>query len=82
LAYHNVSLCFTGTSNFINNSANVEGGAVAADDNTSLSFTGTSNFINNSVDSKGGGAVAGTATLSTTQQVMMVVLFLQDTIHH
>ena len=51
-AAFNTSLSFTGTSNFINNSANY-GGAVAAGSNTSLSFTGT---INNSA--KYGGAIA------------------------
>ena len=53
-AVDNTSLRFTGTSNFINNSASL-GGAIAAVYNTSLSFTGTSNFINNSA--KGGGAI-------------------------
>ena len=51
----NTSLSFTGTSNFINNSANYVG-AIVAGYNTSLRFTGTCNFINNSA--KYGGAIA------------------------
>ena len=43
------SLSFTGTSNFINNSAHRGcGGAIHAYNNTLLSFNGTSNFIKNS----------------------------------
>ena len=44
------SLHFTGTNNFIGNSANGTngvGGAIYAETNTSLSFSGTSNFIHN-----------------------------------
>ena len=54
-ASYNVSLSFTGTSNFINNSAG-SGGAIFAGDNI-LSFTGTISFINNSAPcGDGGGA--------------------------
>ena len=56
LAFRNSSLSFTGTSNFINNSADYSGGAIAAY-STSLSFTGTSNFINNSAEGGQGGAI-------------------------
>ena len=53
------TLHFTGTNNFINNSAKsalgADGGAIFAKDNTSLSFTGVSHFIQNSADA--GGAI-------------------------
>jgi len=64
-AVYNTSLSFTGTSNFINNSAAVWGGAILANYNTSVSFTGTSNFTNNSAD-YGGAIVAAIASLSFT----------------
>ena len=50
------SLHFTGTNNFIGNSANgINGvGAIYAKANTSLSFSGTSNFSHNSADYEGG----------------------------
>ena len=59
------SLHFSGTNNFINNSAHSPtgrgcGGAIYAIVNTSLSFTGTNNFINNSEQSEDfseGGAI-------------------------
>ena len=46
-ASENVVLCFSGTSNFINNTAH-KGGALYALENVVLSFIGTNNFINNS----------------------------------
>ena len=52
------SLSFTGTSNFISNSAYHGSGAIYAYDNTSLSFNGTSNFINNSGADQGGAIYA------------------------
>ena len=57
-------LNFSGTNNFINNSAVGSGGAIYTYD--TISFSGTNNFINNSAY-KGGGAiyaVAHTAVLS------------------
>ena len=50
----NTVLNFSGTSNFINNSAHKSGGAIYASDNTELNFNGVSNFINNSADGDGG----------------------------
>ena len=48
------SLSFTGTSNFINNSAGQGGGgAIYTHNNTLLIFNGTSNFINNSAGEGG-----------------------------
>ena len=58
---HNTSLSFTGTTNFINNSA-AYGGAIVAECSTSLSLTGTSNFINNSAAVNGGAIFAGHST--------------------
>ena len=52
------SLHFSGTNNFIGNSANNAGGAISAVFNTSLNFTGTSDFCLNSAEY--GGAI-GTA---------------------
>ena len=43
---HNISLNFSGTSNFINNSAS-GGGAIGTDSNSSLTFNGTIQFTNN-----------------------------------
>ena len=48
-------LRFSGTNNFINNSAD-RGGVILAN-NTVLSFSGTNNFINNSVSGLGSGGV-------------------------
>ena len=48
-------MSFSGTSNFISNSAADYGGAIFAGYKTSLSFNGTSNFINNSANL--GGAI-------------------------
>ena len=47
-------MIFTGTSNFINNSALFGGAIHPHADNTSLSFTGNSHFINNTADYQGG----------------------------
>ena len=47
-------LRFSGTNNFINNSAGYGGGVILANNNTVLSFSGTNNFINNSADHYGG----------------------------
>ena len=44
----NTVLTFIGKSSFSNNSAQGNGGAIAAETNISLSFTGTSNFNSNS----------------------------------
>ena len=51
---YNVTLSFNGTNNFINNSADYNGGAISTSYNTVLSFNGMSNFINNSADYTGG----------------------------
>ena len=54
-AYNNTILSFNGINNFINNSANNDGGgAIYAGMSTSLSFIGTSNFHQNSAHSFGG----------------------------
>jgi len=58
----NTSLSFTGTSSFINNSADCQpsytgGGAIFANLNSVLNFSGTSIFIANSVDYCHGGAI-------------------------
>ena len=45
---------FSGTTNFINNSAYSIGGAIYTLDNTVLSLSGTNNFINNSAGIEGG----------------------------
>ena len=50
----NTVLSFSGTNNFINNSAVDGGGAIFTSPNTVLSFSGTNNFINNSADGDGG----------------------------
>ena len=52
----NVVLSFSGTTNFINNSAH-KGGGLFAVENVVLSFSGTSNFINN-IAHKGGALLA------------------------
>ena len=52
----NTVLNFSGTNNFINNSA-FSGGAIYTDYNTVLSFNGANNFINNSALGGGGGAI-------------------------
>ena len=49
----NIVLSFSGTNNFINNSA-IWGGAIYTSNNTLLSFSGTNNFINNSAVIEGG----------------------------
>ena len=49
-------LRFSGTNNFINNSAD-GGGVILAYENTVLSFSGTSHFINNSAIGGGGGVI-------------------------
>ena len=49
-------LSFSGTSNFIYNSADV-GGAIGTLNNVALVFNGISNFINNIANSYGGGAI-------------------------
>ena len=49
----NTVLSFSGTNNFINNSA-IWGGAIYTSNNTVLSFSGTNNFINNSAVIEGG----------------------------
>ena len=56
-ALSNTVLNFTGTSNIINNSASVSGGAIYVE-NTVLSFNGISNFINNSAAARGGAIFA------------------------
>ena len=69
---HTSSLHFSGTNNFINNSAQfgsgiICGGAICALVNTSLSFTGINNFINNSAQSEGfseGGAISASRDTS------------------
>ena len=48
------ALSFSGTNNFINNSAGIDGGAILAYENSVLHFSGTNNFINNSADGGGG----------------------------
>ena len=53
----NTVLNFSGTNNFINNSA-FSGGAIYTDYNTVLSFNGANNFINNSALGGGGGAIS------------------------
>ena len=53
---NNTVLNFSGTNNFINNSADGTGGAIYAYENTVLSFRGTTNFTNNTAYS-GGGAI-------------------------
>ena len=52
----NTLLSFSGTSNFIYNSADV-GGAIGTSNNVTLVFNGISNFINNIANSYGGGAI-------------------------
>ena len=52
-AYINAVLNFSGTNNFINNSAHY-GGTIVAYNKTVLRFNGTSNFINNSAAHYGG----------------------------
>ena len=47
-------LSFSGTNNFIDNSAGDIGGAISTYNNTVLSFSGTNNFINNSAGDIGG----------------------------
>ena len=60
------SLHFTGTSNFIGNSANgIKGvGALYAEANTSLSFSGTSNFSHNSAQVGGAIGIDDNVTLT------------------
>ena len=50
-------MSFTGTSNFICNSAEHIGGAIDAYDNVVLIFYGANNFINNSANNDSGGAI-------------------------
>ena len=57
MASSNTVLNFTGTSNFINNSVSVSGGAIYVE-NTVLSFNGINNFINNSAGARGGAIFA------------------------
>ena len=64
-AVDSTSLRFTGTSNFINNSADF-GGAIFAWQNISLSLTGTSNFISNSAFTGGAIAAVNITSLSFT----------------
>ena len=58
------SLHFSGTNNFIGNSANNSGGAISATSNTTLSFTGTSDFCLNSAEY--GGAIATALNIVVT----------------
>ena len=59
------SLSFTGTSNFINNSAqHGRCGVIYAYNNTLLSFNGTSNFIGNSVDNGNDGVISASFNVS------------------
>ena len=60
LTFDNTVLKFSGTNNFINNSAFVSGGAIYALKNTVVNFTGMTNFINNSADNGGGAIYANT----------------------
>ena len=55
LTLNHTVLSFSGTTNFINNSA-IHGGAINVVDNSVLSLSGTNNFINNSAG-VGGGAI-------------------------
>ena len=58
------SLHFSGTNNFIGNSAEI-GSAIYAENNTSLSFTGTSNFCNNSAGYESGAIyIAGSVVVA------------------
>ena len=54
---------FSGTNNFINNSAGVNGGVILAHENNVLSFSGINNFINNSADGGGGVYLANANTI-------------------
>ena len=63
-ASYNAILSFSGTSNFINNSAD-NGGAIYTG-NTVLSFNGTDNFINNSASVYGGATYTDNTLLSFT----------------
>ena len=55
-SFRNVVLTFTGSNNFISNSANYNGGAVCTTD-TIITFKGTNNFIGNSANKNSGGAI-------------------------
>ena len=61
-----VVLTFTGTNNFISNSAGLHGGAIYARTNVSLTFTGTSDFSNNSAQFDNGGAIYAETNTSLT----------------
>ena len=63
-ASSNTVLSFTGTSNFINNSAVGGGGAVYASESVVLSFCGACNFINNSATY--GGAISASGNILLT----------------
>ena len=61
ITLNNTVLSFSGTNNFINNSAGSDGGAIYTEYNTVLNFNGANVFINNSADA--GGAIATNNTI-------------------
>ena len=57
-----VSLTFTGTSDFSNNTAKFSGGAVYTFDNAIITFSNSNSFISNSANGDGGAIYAASNT--------------------